>query len=714
MPMFSFSFIFVGSVCFVLACLHLVIFLRRRDLKVDLVFSLMAFAISFSTFFELITFKADTLIQYLPLFKTTLAIQCFVWISFAWFVHFYTQALRLWPPILVTVLYVLASVINVLSPASILFSEIVEFSSYTMLSGESIYLGSGPANSFRILADIAWIILLIYTAFACIEFGKKGNGKQATIFGTTIFLCLGLGYLHGTLIDLGIAEPPYLGSFLFLPLSLMMSFSLAGEVVRASYLSQEIKAAERRWRDLLENVHLIVLGIDYQKRVSYVNPFFLQLTGYQENDVIAHPFVNILPENERVAIDLRIDDIINRELQIKRERHLPILTSQGEQLEILWSNVFIGSSDDLPSGILSLSIGKNITDQVHAEKARDLAIEELEGLKEKLERENISLKEIIQEDHGFKEIIGKSNGLLYVLNKIQQVAATDSTVLIFGETGTGKELVARAIYKESRRSDKPFIRVNCASIPPELVESELFGHEPGSFTNALKLRRGKFELADGGTIFLDEISEMPLDIQAKLLIVLQEGELERVGGSKTIPVDVRVISATNRELSSEVAEGSFRADLYYRLNVYPVTVPPLRNRKEDIPLLVMHFVTIFNKKFGKNVVDVPSLLMDHLTDYDWPGNIRELQNIIERAVITCSKSTLQLPGELKSMQKNSNISHTPTTELLPLAEVERQHILRTLQKTNWQIGGLQGAASILKMNPSTLRSRIKKIGLKKP
>ena len=712
MSLFAFAFIFVGSFCFSLGCLHLLIFLRRKDLKVDLVFSLMAFAISLSSFFEIWAFRTDTLTVYVPLLKATLVVQCILWICFAWFVHFYTRPSKLWPPVLISVLYTLALVINILSPASILFNEIAELTSFTMPSGESIYQANGPANSFRFLGDIAWVILMVYTAAAFVNFGRKENTRQAIIVGATIFLCLGLGYLHGTLIDLGIADPPYLGNFLFLPLSLVMSSSLAGEVVKASRLSGEIRAAESRWRNLLENVHLIVLGIDRDKNVSYVNPYFLELTGYESIDVLNHPFVNIIPEQERKAMTVRLEKVIGGQSSILSERRLFILTRSGEEREILLSNVLMSNSGSAPAGILS--IGKDITDQAHAETARDQAIQELESLKEKLEEENISLKEIIQSDHDFKEIIGKSNGLLYVLSKVQQVAHTDSTVLILGETGTGKELVAQAIHQESQRADKPFIRVNCAAIPSNLVESELFGHEPGAFTNAVNLRRGKFELAAGGTIFLDEISEMPLDTQAKLLTVLEENELERVGGSKTIPVDARVISATNRELSLEVAEGRFRADLYYRLNVYPVTIPPLRNRKEDIPLLVKHFIALFNKKFGKDVENVSTMVMESLTGYDWPGNIRELRNILERTVITSTGPSLNLPDELRSLQNNSLNSTSNETGLLPLEEVERKHILQVLKKTDWQVGGMKGAARILQMNPSTLRSRIKKLGLKKP
>ncbi len=575
-----------------------------------------------------------------------------------------------------------------------------------------MYFAHGPANSFRIIGDAAWVILLIYTAMACIRFGKKGNPRKAVIFGVTIFLCLGLGYLHGTLIDLGIVDPPYLGSFLFLPLSLVMSYSLAGDVVKASLLAEEVKAAESRWRNLLENVQLMVIGIGLDKNIFYVNPFFLSTTGYKKSAILNNPFNNLILEKDRELMTDRLEEIFGGKAAILPERRLPIVTKSGVQREILFSNVLISNGGSLAAGILG--IGKDITDQIKAEAGRDLAIQDLEELKVKLENENISLREVIQMDHGFKEMIGKSNGLLYVLSKVQQVARTDSTVLILGETGTGKELVASAIHRESERSNKPFIRVNCAAIPAELVESELFGHEPGAFTNAVTLRRGKFELAEGGTIFLDEVSEMPLDVQAKLLTVLQEKELARVGGSRTIQVDARVISATNRDLGSEVAAGRFRADLYYRLNVYPITLPPLRDRREDIPLLVTHFISLFNKQFGKNTEEVSPIIMETLQNYDWPGNIRELRNVLERAVITNAGSSLHLPDGL-SQYKNRNINDLAVdTEILSLAEVERQHILRTLQKTDWQISGIKGAATILKMNPSTLRSRIKKLGLKKP
>ncbi|MCK5517203.1 MAG: sigma 54-interacting transcriptional regulator [Desulfobulbaceae bacterium] len=711
MSLFSFAFIFVGSICFSLGFLHLLIYSRRINLKVDLAFSCMAFAIAFSSFFEIWAFKTSSLPEYTLLLKGTLTVQCFLWICFAWFVHYFTRSEKRWPPVLITILYGLVQAINIFSPGSILFREIVELDSFSMRMGEILFFANGPANSFRIIGDAAWIILLIYTATAFIRFGKRENPRKALIFGITIFLCLGLGYLHGTLIDLGIADPPYLGSFLFLPLSLVMSYSLAGDIVKASHLAEEIKVAESRWRNLLENVNLVVLGVDHDKNIFFVNPYFLQTTGYEKNEVMGLPFIEIVPEKDRDAIADRLRTVFTGNAPVLPERHLPIVTKSGEQREIVWSNVLLTNTGSSAAGILG--IGRDITDQKKAEIGRDKAIRELESLKTKLEEENISLKEILQTDHGFKEIIGKSDGLLYVLSKIQQVSITDSTVLILGETGTGKELVARAIHQESGRVDKPFIRVNCAAIPADLVESELFGHEQGAFTNAINRRRGKFELAHGGTIFLDEISEMPLEAQAKLLNVIQERELERVGGSSTISVNVRVISATNRDLETEISAGRFRADLFYRLNVYPISIPPLRSRKEDIPLLVKHFVAVFNKKFGKNIEDIPHLVMDILKNYDWPGNIRELQNILERAVITCSMPSLQLPDDLRPLQEIGKTNPAPETEILSLAEVERQHIQRTLQKTDWQISGAKGAASILQMNPSTLRSRVKKLGLKK-
>ena len=289
---------------------------------------------------------------------------------------------------------------------------------------------------------------------------------------------------------------------------------------------------------------------------------------------------------------------------------------------------------------------------------------------------------------------------------MEQVAETDATVLILGETGTGKELFARAVHDLSPRKDRPLVKINCAALPPTLIESELFGHEKGSFTGALSRKIGRFELADEGTIFLDEIGDLPLELQAKLLRILQEGEFERLGNTSTIKVNVRVIAATNRDIEKEVADGNFREDLYYRLNVFPLTVPPLRKRKKDLPLLVQTFVSKFCKKLGKNIEMIPKDVMDRIEAYSWPGNVRELENIIERAVIVSSGNSLQINDSLVTKTTNSK-----NTSQVTLQDAERDHILNILKDTDWVISGNKGAAKILDLNPNTLRSRMQKLGI---
>ncbi|HEY2917613.1 MAG TPA: sigma 54-interacting transcriptional regulator [Candidatus Binatia bacterium] len=337
------------------------------------------------------------------------------------------------------------------------------------------------------------------------------------------------------------------------------------------------------------------------------------------------------------------------------------------------------------------------------------AHEESEALKCRFEAEAVYLQEEIKTEHNFEEIIGQSASIRDVLQKIEQVAPTDATVLIRGETGTGKELLARAVHDRSRRKNRPLVKVNCGSIPAGLVESELFGHERGAFTGATQRRIGRFELANGGTIFLDEVTELPLDTQVKLLRVLQEGEFERVGSSQTIKVDVRVIAATNRELNEIVRNGTFRADLFYRLNVFPLESPPLRERKVDIPLLVSFFLSKFGKKLGKQVRGVSQKSMETLKNYGWPGNVRELQNVIERAVVVARGPVVQTDESMLRAEDTTDVSTIETLE-----NVERNHIIRALGETDWVIHGKKGAAEILGINPSTLRSRMEKLGIKKP
>jgi len=339
---------------------------------------------------------------------------------------------------------------------------------------------------------------------------------------------------------------------------------------------------------------------------------------------------------------------------------------------------------------------------------RKKAEKKLLHLKDQLHEENIYLREEIQVEHNFNEIIGNSAALRYVLFKVEQIAATDTTALILGETGTGKELIAHAIHNTSSRKERPLIRVNCATLPAHLIESELFGHEKGAFTGATVQRIGRFELADGATLFLDEIGEMPLELQPKLLRVLQDGEFERVGSSRTIKVDVRLIAATNRDLETEIKAGRFRQDLFYRLNVYSLTLPPLRERPEDITLLVDTFIKKYNKKLGKHIELISNKTTDALMAYSWPGNIRELQNVIEHAVIIAQDKTLRV--ELPETQTLSSAQEPTQT----LDEMERDYIQEVLTLKNWRIDGPEGAALVLDLKPSTLRSRMQKLGIKRP
>ncbi len=360
--------------------------------------------------------------------------------------------------------------------------------------------------------------------------------------------------------------------------------------------------------------------------------------------------------------------------------------------------------------LLGQIFGNALSRKLHEEQLQQ-AICELRTLKSRLELENLYLQQEIKLDR-FGQFIGKSAALQKVLTRIEQVAFSNSTVLVLGETGTGKELVARAIHESSGRNGRPLVKVNCAALPETLIESELFGHEKGSFTGALSRRIGRFELADKGSLFLDEISELQLDLQVKLLRVLQEGEFERVGSTETRKVDVRIVAATNRDLEALVASGKFRSDLYYRLNVFPITCPPLRERPEDIPLLVGHFVEKCSTRIGKKIDFISQKTMAILAAYRWPGNVRELQNVVERAVLLARGTRLEIDDDC--LQNPRSSSSAAATQLCTLFEQERRFVITVLQVTNWRVSGEKGAAKILGVNPKTLESKMKKLNIKRP
>jgi len=356
----------------------------------------------------------------------------------------------------------------------------------------------------------------------------------------------------------------------------------------------------------------------------------------------------------------------------------------------------------------NMQLTEEIAERKRTEASLKESFEEIKHLKERLQAENVYLQQEVDGQFNFGEIVGQSSLLSNVFLLVDQVASMNATVLLLGETGTGKGVVARAIHSRSSRKNRPLITVNCTTLPATLIESELFGREKGAFTGSDARQIGRFELADNGTIFLDEIGELPLEMQCKLLRVIQDGEFERLGSPRTIKCDVRIIAATNRNLKEEVKSGKFREDLYYRLNVFPITMPALRLRKEDIHLLVKHFIAKFNKKIGRKIDTVPGDTLAALQEYHWPGNVRELESVMERAVITSQGSTLKVLDQFDSQQKTAEAAGS---EVKALGDLEHDHIVKVLQQTGWRIEGKSGAAVILGINASTLRARMRKLGI---
>lgn len=483
--------------------------------------------------------------------------------------------------------------------------------------------------------------------------------------------------------------------------------------------AQLAESEHRRLDEVVSNVP----GVVWESRVDqngttrsehFVSQHVEKMLGYSVDEWMSEPrfWLTIIPEDERETI-LGLNDAVFRSgrdgvLQYRWK------TKDGRFLWVEAHLSVIFDENDVPVGLRGVTL--DISERKAAEEGLRKALIEVQQLKEKLQQENIYLREQVELEHQFQQIIGNSEEIKYVLFKIQQVAPTDATVLIQGETGTGKELVAQAIHSASTRKDRPLVKINCATLPANLIESELFGHEKGAFTGAQVRKIGRFELADGATLFLDEIGELPLELQSKLLRVLQEGEFERLGSSQTRKVDVRIVAATNRNLKTEVQNGLFREDLWYRLNVFPITVPPLRQRKSDIAMLVNFFVNRSNRKLGRFVRTISPQTLQMMQSYYWPGNVRELANVIERALINSPGAVLQLADKLDGdtvvpVNGNGNGHHK---QISKLEDVERDHILAILSACEWRIEGANGAADILGINSSTLRSRMNKLGIKRP
>ncbi len=505
---------------------------------------------------------------------------------------------------------------------------------------------------------------------------------------------------------------------------------------------EALKVSETRYRRLFETAQDGILILDAETgQIADVNPFLKEMLGYSHKDFLGKklweigPFKNI-GASKAVFLELQNKGYV-------RFEDLPLETKDGREIavEFVSNTYLVNHTKVIQCNIRDITrrklieealekvhnelerrveertvelrtanekLGLEIEERRQTEASLSQAISEIEMLKDQLEAENIYLRREMIMKHRFVDILGQSDGLKYVLYRTEQVAPLNTTVLILGETGTGKELIAAAIHELSPRKNRLLITVNCAALPANLIESELFGREKGAFTGADTRQIGRFEVAHGSTLCLDEIGELPLELQAKLLRVIQHNEFERLGSSQTIKVDVRIVATTNRNLEDEVRKGRFRQDLYYRLNVFPITVPPLRKRKEDIPLLVQTFAERYARKLGKQITSIQKETMKALQDYPWPGNIRELESIIERSVILCPGPVLQLADKLK----NPGLPSPSTGDTLE--EMERNQIFKILSETRWRIEGKDGAAAILGLHPSTLRARMHKLGIVRP
>lgn len=499
--------------------------------------------------------------------------------------------------------------------------------------------------------------------------------------------------------------------------------SETGDFVRTvavySEINREIKV-EQHYRDLYRATPAMLHTVDARGRVVYVSDHWLKKLGYRREEVIGRSITDFMTESSRATLSQeRLEDVIAHGSLVNEPREF--VSKSGEIMEVLISSA---EDRDVDGNVIALLVAcKDVTERNRAERQLRAAFEENAKLREELERERDYLREEVQVSMNFGRVIGESPALKKMLARLEAVAQTDASVLLQGESGVGKELVAHVIHATSARSDGPMVKVNCAAVPRELFESEFFGHVRGAFTGAHRDRVGRFQLADGGTIFLDEVGEIPLSLQSKLLRVLQESEYERVGDEKTHTIDVRVIAATNRDLDEAVAAGRFREDLFYRLSVFPIEVPALRDRGEDVVQLAVHFLERACQDFGHAPLTLSRQQAALLRQYDWPGNIRELKNVIERAVILSQGKVLRLDLAMANIFEHSEVRQIPgETEtggarILTedeLTELSRQNILHALHAAEWRVSGPNGAARLLGLKPTTLADRMKKFGISRP
>lgn len=561
-----------------------------------------------------------------------------------------------------------------------------------------------PKPLWSLISVTVFGAILLYGLVASIWQYRRQDQVRArwllvsmVIFGLLFLLTAinQLNFMNGVL-NMKLFYPMHFHSICFMS---VMGLRVVVDVFEKYKLESQLRISDRRWQLLMQNAHVVVVELDKNGNIMYINNFGTNALGFTKaSDLLSRNwFDNFLAVPEVASAKIIFQKILADEGSLPFTKS-KVVSKQGKEFTLSWAN-FLTYTDDGEVHSL-MCVGRDVSSEESAFKI-------INQLKLELEKEKI-----VEVDKGGpempEEIIGSSQAMAYVIQKAKQVGPTHAPVLLEGETGVGKDLLAEYIHKISSRNTKVFIKVNCGALPKDLIEDELFGHEKGAFTSAISARKGRFELADGGTIFLDEIGELPLEMQPKLLRVLQNGEFERVGGQSTLKVDVRIIAATNRDLTIEVQQGNFRDDLFYRLNVFPITIPPLRRRKEDLSLLINYFIKRKSEKYNKTIEQISKADVQRLMEYGWPGNIRELNNVIERSVIATQGNTLALEWFLEE------ISFDESHQVNTLEQIERAHILKIMEECQWKINGNGGAAEKLEMNPNTLRSKMKKLGIFRP
>ena len=656
--------------------------LHREGDKMDIVFGFLCLSIFIYFIFPPVGFIIHDNPPYPALIIVKRVFHVLFFCLFPWFVNLYTGYKRKTLPVTVAILYSVGYFIMAFAKDSI------------------------PPLWIKFV--IVAIAVIIVHGFIAVKYQfKHGEKDKAKWFQAAMIIFLVL-YVVSAIYQIDIDYfRKILHIDLFYPINLfpllfitLMGIRLRANSIQKLRLEKELRSKNRQWESLMQHMQLIVVHTDVNGKLNYINPFGVSLLNYKNpSELIGRNWYDyFLPVPEAGNIREIFQKAIQEKESVPQYKNI-VVTKDGDEKTITWTTELTFDGSGAIEGLMNL--GVDITDQENA-------FQQIQNMKAELEKENLMLKGEPIPEWMQQEIVGKSDAIVYAIQKAKKVAVTQATVLLEGETGVGKELFADLIQRSSLRNQKPFVKVNCGALPAELIEDELFGHEKGAFTGAITGRKGRFEIADGGTIFLDEIGELPLTLQPKLLRVLQNGEFERVGGQQTIKVDVRVIAATNRSLGAESKNGKFRDDLFYRLNVFPITIPTLRDRKDDIPMLVQFFVERKSKKYGKVFKNINKSDLNHLSQYDWPGNIREMRNVIERAVINSESETIRLDLFYQAVNNKDKLHSSSSLE-----ELEKEHILKVLRETNWRVSGEAGAAEKLGMNPSTLRSRIKKLNIPK-